>query len=231
MNNCPLILICDDDPVVHESLSLYLDHEGFAHISAYSGDQALRMLEERTPDLILLDLMMPGKSGLDVCRAIRANDSPLPIIMLTAKSEEIDRIVGLELGADDYVTKPFSPREVLARIKAVLRRFVEDDPEKEGLVRFPNLEINLTNYQVLVKGKNIACTPKEVEILHLLASHAGQVFSREQLLSHVWGYDFFGDTRTVDTHIKRIRHKLPQEGMGWTLKTVYGVGYKFEVEP
>ena len=229
MNKCPLILICDDDPVVHESISLYLDHEGYAHISAYNGDEALRMVEDHQPDLMVLDLMMPGKSGIDVCRAIRSGSS-LPIIMLTAKSEEIDRILGLELGADDYVVKPFSPREVLARIKAVLRRFGEKKPEDEAVVRFPQLEINLANYQVTAMGKTIACTPKEVEILHLLTSHAGQVFSREQILSHVWGYDFFGDTRTVDTHIKRIRQKLPQEGVGWSLKTVYGVGYKFEVD-
>jgi len=150
--------------------------------------------------------------------------------MLTAKAEEIDRILGLELGADDYVTKPFSPREVLARIKAVLRRFSERPPEDDSVIRFPQLEINLSNYQIIAQGVVIPCTPKEVEILHLLCSHAGQVYSREQILSQVWGYDFFGDTRTVDTHIKRIRQKLPQEGVCWTLKTVYGVGYKFEVD-
>ena len=140
-----------------------------------------------------------------------------------------DRILGLELGADDYIVKPFSPREVIARIKAVLRRFSEPADVDESIVRFPQLEVNLSNYQVKAAGKVIPCTPKEVEILHMLTSHAGQVFSREQILSHVWGYDFFGDTRTVDTHIKRIRQKLPQEGVPWALKTVYGVGYKFEV--
>ena len=138
--------------------------------------------------------------------------------------------MGLELGADDYIVKPFSPREVLARIKAVLRRFAEPQTQNENLLRFPQLEINLSNYQVKAQGQVLPCTPKEVEILHMLASHAGQVFSREQILSRVWGYDFFGDTRTVDTHIKRIRQKLPQEGVPWSLKTVYGVGYKFEVE-
>ena len=184
MTHCPLILICDDDPVVHESLGLYLDAEKYEHISAYDGEEALRLVEERQPDLMILDLMMPRMSGIDVCRTIRLTKS-LPIIMLTAKSEEIDRILGLELGADDYIVKPFSPREVLARIKAVLRRFSEKAPEDSNIIRFPQLEINLSNYQVKACDKVVPCTPKEVEILHMLASHAGQVFSREQILSHV----------------------------------------------
>ena len=229
MTNCPLILICDDDPVVHESISLYLDAERYEHISAYDGEEALRLVDEKQPDLIILDLMMPKMNGIDVCRIIRQTKS-LPIIMLTAKGEEIDRILGLELGADDYIVKPFSPREVLARIKAVLRRYSEKAPADNNTIRFPQLEINLTNYQVKVHDKPIPCTPKEVEILHMLASSPGQVFSREQILSHVWGYDFFGDTRTVDTHIKRIRQKLPQDNVPWMLKTVYGVGYKFDIE-
>ena len=224
----PLILICDDDPVVHESLGLYLGSEGYEHQSAYDGQQALEMVESLHPDMVVLDLMMPRMSGIDVCRTIRQTSS-IPIIMLTAKGEEIDRILGLELGADDYIVKPFSPREVIARIKAVLRRFAEPVVPDNTIVRFPQLEVNLGNYQVKAKGQVIACTPKEVEILHLLSSNAGQVFSREQILSRVWGYDFFGDTRTVDTHIKRIRQKLPQEGVPWSLVTVYGVGYKFEV--
>ena len=193
MTHCPLILICDDDPVVHESLGLYLDAEKYEHISAYDGEEALRLVEERQPDLMILDLMMPRMSGIDVCRTIRLTKS-------------------------------------LPSIKAVLRRFSEKAPEDSNIIRFPQLEINLSNYQVKACDKVVPCTPKEVEILHMLASHAGQVFSREQILSHVWGYDFFGDTRTVDTHIKRIRQKLPQEGVPWSLKTVYGVGYKFEVE-
>ena len=192
MSMYPLILICDDDPVVHESLGLYLSSEGYEHQSAYDGQQALDMFESLHPDMIVLDLMMPRMSGIDVCRTIRQNSS-VPIIMLTAKGEEIDRILGLELGADDYIVKPFSPRQVKAA------------------------------------GKVIPCTPKEVEILYMLTSNAGQVFSREQILSRVWGYDYFGDTRTVDAHIKRIRQKLPQEGVPWALKTVYGVGYRFEV--
>ena len=225
----PLILICDDDPVVHESLGLYLTSEGYEHQSAYDGQQALEMFENQHPDLIVLDLMMPKMSGTDVCRTIRQKSS-VPIIMLTAKGEEIDRILGLELGADDYIVKPFSPREVLARIKAVLRRFSEKTEEEDSsIIRLPQLEISLENYQVKAAGKVIPCTPKEVEILHMLTSNVGQVFSREQILSRVWGYDYFGDTRTVDAHIKRIRQKLPQENVPWALKTVYGVGYLFEV--
>ena len=224
----PLILICDDDPVVHESLGLYLTSEGYEHQSAYDGQQALEMFENQHPDLIVLDLMMPKMSGTDVCRTIRQKSS-VPIIMLTAKGEEIDRILGLDLGADDYIVKPFSPREVLARIKAVLRRFSEKTEEEDSsIIRLPQLEISLENYQVKAAGKVIPCTPKEVEILHMLTSNVGQVFSREQILSRVWGYDYFGDTRTVDAHIKRIRQKLPQENVPWALKTVYGVGYRFE---
>ena len=229
MSMYPLILIADDDPVVHESLGLYLSSEGYEHQSADDGQQALEMVESLHPDMVVLDLMMPRVSGTDVCRTIRQTSS-LPIIMLTAKGEEIDRILGLELGADDYIVKPFSPREVLARIKAVLRRFSEKTSEEDSsIIRLPQLEISLENYQVKVAGKVIPCTPKEVEILHMLTSNVGQVFSREQILSRVWGYDYFGDTRTVDAHIKRIRQKLPQENVPWALKTVYGVGYRFEV--
>ncbi len=229
MSMYPLILICDDDPVVHESLGLYLSSEGYEYQSAYDGQQAIEMFENHRPDMIVLDLMMPRMSGTDVCRTIRQNSST-PIIMLTAKGEEIDRILGLELGADDYIVKPFSPREVLARIKAVLRRFSEKAADEDSsIIRLPQLEISLENYQVKAAGKVIPCTPKEVEILHMLTSNVGQVFSREQILSRVWGYDYFGDTRTVDAHIKRIRQKLPQDGVPWALKTVYGVGYRFEV--
>ncbi len=172
---------------------------------------------------------MPRRSGTDVCREIRRT-SRVPIIMLTAKGEEIDRVLGLELGADDYIVKPFSPREVIARIKAVLRRMTDHTADESGnVLRFDKLEINLDNYQVKVDGSAIPCTPKEVEILHLLAAHPGQVMDREQILSQVWGYDYFGDTRTVDTHIKRIRQKISLDDAPWGLITVYGVGYKFEV--
>ena len=171
--------------------------------------------------------MMPKVSGIEVCRQIRA-ESRVPIIMLTAKGEEIDRILGLELGADDYIVKPFSAREVVARVKAVLRRFTSAKEEPQKVLRFDNLEININNYDVRINGEKIPFTPKEVEIFQLLASHPGRVYEREQILSQVWGYDYFGDTRAVDTQIKRIRQKLPQEGIAWSIKTVYGVGYKFE---
>lgn len=227
MSQTPHILICDDDPVVHESLGLYFDNEHFTYSDAYDGQESLNKVFETKPDLILLDVMMPELTGLDVCREVRKTLST-PIIILTAKGEEIDRVVGLEIGADDYIVKPFSPREVIARIKAVLRRSAETN-DVSNILRYEGLEINLDNYQIKVKGEVIPCTPKEVEILHLLASHAGQVMGRDQILSLVWGYDFSGDPRTVDTHIKRIRQKVFLEGAPWSISTVYSVGYKFEV--
>ncbi len=222
------ILIADDEQVVHESLGIYLKAEGFTTVDAFDGEQALELL---TPDvdLCVLDIMMPKMSGIDVCRQIRQTSS-VPIIMLTAKGEEIDRIVGLELGADDYIVKPFSSREVVARIRAVLRRAAQEKPAGGDVVRFNGLEIDLKSYSVHVNGKPVVCTPKEIEILHLLASNPGQVFTREQLLNQVWGYDFAGETRTVDTHIKRIRAKIEQRDLGWRIRTIYGVGYKFEVD-
>lgn len=228
MSKAISILICDDDPVVHESLGIYLKSEQFQFHSAFTGTAAIEAFEQHRPDLIVLDLMMPEKSGMDVCREIRRN-SNVPIIMLTAKGEEIDRVLGLELGADDYIVKPFSPREVIARIKAVLRRYGESK-EASSVLRFDDLEVNLENYQVKVKDQVVPFTPKEVEILHLLASHPGQVMDREQILNKVWGYDYFGDTRTIDTHIKRIRQKISIPDAKWSLLTVYSVGYKFEVE-
>ena len=233
MSKAPNILICDDDPVVHQSLALYLDAEEFTHADAYDGQQALSMIDKTPFDLMVLDQMMPGLSGMEVCQAIRKKSS-LPIIMLTARGEEIDRILGLEMGADDYIVKPFSPREVISRIKAVLRRTASagetDKQEALTTLTYGNLEIQPERYSVKLNGEPIACTPREVELLHLLASHPGRVFEREQILSRIWGYDFFGDTRTVDTHIKRLRQKLscPQP-CGWEIVTVYGVGYKFEV--
>lgn len=222
-----LVLICDDQPIIHETLGVYLENEGFAYASAMDGQEALEKAELLKPDMIILDLMMPKKSGTDVCRELRAKGR-IPIIMLTAKSEEIDRIIGLELGADDYIVKPFSAREVVARVKAVLRRFsaAKEDPQK--ILHYPGLEINISSYDVRVNGESVAFTPKEVEVLYMLAAHPGRVFDREKILSEVWGYDYFGDTRAVDTQIKRIRQKLPQEGVMWSIKTVYGIGYKFE---
>ena len=228
------ILICDDDPIVHQSLSLYLDNEEFLHDSAYDGRQAMEMIKKERYDLMLLDQMMPGMTGMEVCQAVR-RDSQLPIIMLTARGEEIDRILGLEMGADDYIVKPFSPREVVSRIKAVLRRTGAQtavQEEKLTTLTYGSLEIQPERYSVRLGGQAVACTPREVELLYLLCSHPGRVFDREQILSRIWGYDFFGDTRTVDTHIKRLRQKLACEEMGkaWDIITVYGVGYKFEAE-
>ena len=220
------ILVADDDPVVHESLGIYLKSEGFQPIDAYDGPAAINAL---TPDISLcvLDIMMPKLSGIEVCKEIRKNSS-VPVIMLTAKGEEIDRVIGLELGADDYIVKPFSSREVVARIKAVLRRSTEQEVSNERMVNIGGLTIDLSRYSITLLGKTIVCTPKEIEILHLLASNPGQVFSREQLLTRIWGYEFAGETRTVDTHIKRIRAKLEDPAFKWGIKTLYGVGYKFE---
>ena len=227
MNTNALIMICDDDPVVHESLSIYLKAENFRYVSAFDGEECLNLFKTEEPDLLILDLMMPKLSGMDVCREIRKSSS-VPIVMLTAKGEEIDRIIGLELGADDYIVKPFSPREVIARIKAIFRRISDTEVSSSNVLKFPGMTISLDNYSVVVDGENVACTPKEVEILHLLASNPGQVMDREKILSRVWGYDYYGDTRTVDTHIKRIRHKINCDNHQYSLVTVYGVGYKFE---
>lgn len=227
MTNNTKILICDDQQMIHETLSEYIEAEGFTCLSAFDGEQALAMFNTEKPDLIVLDLMMPKVNGIDVCRTIRKEHNT-PIIMLTAKGEEIDRILGLELGADDYIVKPFSPREVTARIKVVLRRMCQAPQEVEQLLAFPDLQINMTRYEVRVKGEPVTCTPKEVELLFKLCSAPGRVFNREQLLTEVWGYDYYGDTRVVDTQIKRIRQKLTENGK-WCIRSVYGVGYKFEV--
>ncbi|MDR1569732.1 MAG: response regulator transcription factor [Oscillospiraceae bacterium] len=225
------ILICDDDPIVHQSLSLYLDAEGFQHRSAHTGPQALTAATSAPePDLILLDIMMPEMSGMDVCRALR-KVSQIPVIMLTARGEEFDRVIGLELGADDYIVKPFSPREVISRIKAVLRRAIGTTKEESGrALKYGALDIDPDSYTVRVNNAVVAMTPREVELLALLASHPGRVYPRETILSQVWGYDYYGDSRTVDTHIKRLRQKLSFPGAAWQITTVYGVGYKFEAD-
>ncbi len=222
------VLIADDDPVVHEALGIYLTAEGYEPIDVYDGKAAINALSAEVA-LCVLDIMMPGMSGIDVCKEIRKT-SRLPIIILTAKGEEIDRILGLELGADDYIVKPFSPREVVARIKAVLRRAKEQQAADTGIVIHDGLMIDIKSYTVTLNGRPVICTPKEIEILYMLASNPGHVFTREQLLNRVWGYDFVGETRTVDTHIKRIRAKLDNTGKNWSIKTIYGVGYKFEIE-
>lgn len=221
------ILICDDQAMIHETLAEYLEADGFRYISAYDGQEALQQFENEKPDLIVLDLMMPKHNGIEVCRMIREK-SAVPIIMLTAKGEEIDRILGLELGADDYIVKPFSPREVVARIKVVLRRINDSNKNDLQVLKFPGLEINLNHYEVKVNDEIIPFSPKEVELLHKLCSSPGRVFDRESLLSSVWGYDYYGDTRVVDTQIKRIRQKLVNNEH-WCIRSIYGVGYKFEV--
>lgn len=223
------VLIADDDVHVHQSLSTYFRREGYQTLSAYDGEDAIRQVRQSRPDMMLLDIMMPKMDGLVVCREVR-KFTTLPIIMLTAKGEEFDKLLGLELGADDYITKPFSPREVLARVKAVLRRMYElKEEEKSKHLVVSNLDIDMGAFIVKLGGQVVPCTPKEIEILWTLASNPGMVFSREHLLQSIWGYDFLGDTRAVDSHIKRIRAKLCQPGNPWDIKTVWGVGYRFEV--
>lgn len=229
------ILVVEDDKNISDLIHMYLVKEGFDVRIAGDGGKALEEFQKKEPDLILLDIMLPVMDGWAVCAKIRET-SKVPIIMLTAKSEVFDRIQGLEMGADDYIVKPFSPREVVSRIKAVLRRTsaAPETAQEEKLttLTFGSLEIQPERYSVKLGGQSIACTPREVELLYLLASHPGRVFDREQILSRIWGYDFFGDTRTVDTHIKRLRQKLACDEMGvkWDIITVYGVGYKFEAE-
>ena len=223
------VLIADDDVHVHQSLTTYFRREGYQTLSAYDGEDAIRQVRQSRPDMCLLDIMMPKMDGLVVCREVR-KFSTLPIIMLTAKGEEFDKLLGLELGADDYITKPFSPREVLARVKAVLRRMYElKEEEKSKHLVVSNLDIDMGAFIVKLGGQVVPCTPKEIEILWTLASNPGMVFSREHLLQSIWGYDFLGDTRAVDSHIKRIRAKLCQADNPWDIKTVWGVGYRFEV--
>ena len=224
------ILIVDDDSNICELLRMYLEKDGFDTSIAYDGEQAIELVGRYNPDLILLDIMMPRLDGWQVCREVRKN-SEIPIIMLTAKGEDFDKILGLELGADDYISKPFDAKEVLARIKAVLRRSSEKSKKnavKE--VRFDKLIINLTNYELTVDGKQIDTPPKELELIFHLASNPNRVYTRDQLLDEVWGFDYYGDSRTVDVHVKRLREKLENVSDKWSLKTVWGVGYKFEVK-
>ena len=222
------ILVADDDINVHQSLNTYFRREGYQMISAYDGQEAIDHVRKSRPDIALLDIMMPKMDGLMVCREIR-KESNLPIIMLTAKGEEFDKLLGLELGADDYITKPFSPREVLARVKAVLRRMHElKDSGKASHLVVENLDIDMSAFTVKLDGKLMPCTPKEIEILWTLANNPGMVFSREHLLQSIWGYDFLGDTRAVDSHIKRIRAKLCKPSNHWEISTVWGIGYRFE---
>ena len=223
------ILVVDDEKEIADLMELYLTNEGFTVYTCYTGLDALKALEAKKIDLALLDVMLPGMDGWQVCREIR-KISTIPIIMLTAKDETFDKVLGLELGADDYMTKPFDPKELIARIKAVIRRTQSVvAPERE--IAFPNLVINMSTYLVTYNGKDIEMPPKEIELLYFLASHPNKVFTRDQLLEQVWGFDYFGDSRTVDVHIKRIREKLTGcEEYGWHIKTIWSVGYKFEVK-
>ena len=226
------ILIVDDDNNIAELISLYLTKECYDTKIVNDGEEALHAFEHYNPNLILLDLMLPGIDGYQVCREIRTK-SNVPIIMLSAKGEIFDKVLGLELGADDYILKPFDSKELVARVKAVLRRF---QPEKSSssqnsgkIVEYPDLIVNQTNYSVIYKGSTVDMPPKELELLYFLASSPNQVFTREQLLDHIWGYEYIGDTRTVDVHIKRLREKIKGND-SWALTTVWGIGYKFEVK-
>ena len=225
------ILIVDDDENIAELISLYLAKECYDTMMVHDGESAIRAFESYEPNLVLLDIMLPGIDGYQVCREIRTH-SNTPIIMLSAKGEVFDKVLGLELGADDYIIKPFDSKEMVARVKAVLRRFQPASPaetkSKLKKVEYSGLVINLTNYSVTCNDKLIEMPPKELELLYFLASSPNQVFTREQLLDQIWGYEYIGDTRTVDVHIKRLREKLP-ENNDWKLSTVWGIGYKFEV--
>ena len=226
------ILIVDDDTNISELISLYLIRECFETKCVEDGESALLAFHSFSPDLVILDLMLPGMDGYQVCREIR-RESQTPIIMLSAKGEGFDKVLGLELGADDYLIKPFDAKELVARVKAVLRRtHVAPEPEKNPaakVVHLPDLTVNLTNYSVTYQGKTLDMPPKELELLYFLASSPNQVFTREQLLDHIWGYEYVGDSRTVDVHVKRLREKL-KDHESWRLATVWGIGYRFEVK-
>ena len=223
------IMVADDDKNICELLRLYLEKEGYTVTLAHDGETAVEQFSAEAPDLILLDIMMPRLDGWQVCREIRKK-SNVPIIMITAKSEVFDRIQGLEMGADDYIVKPFEMKELIARINAVLRRTEIPEDTRKRLV-FDKLEINLDSYELTVDGKKVDTPPKELELLYHLASTPNRVYTRNQLLDEVWGFDYFGDSRTVDVHIKRLREKVEDISDQWALKTVWGVGYKFEVAP
>ena len=231
MVNKQKILIVDDDENIAELISLYMTKECFETRIVYDGESALQELDSFSPDLILLDLMLPGMDGYQVCREVRQK-SQTPIIMLSAKGEVFDKVLGLELGADDYLEKPFDTKELVARVKAVLRRYKAAAPAAPApnskQVSYPDLTINLTNYSVVYNGKTVEMPPKELELLYFLAASPNHVFTREQLLDQIWGYEYIGDTRTVDVHIKRLREKI-KDHESWRIATIWGIGYKFEV--
>ena len=221
------IMVVDDDPNIAQLIRLYLESEGYRVEHYLDGVSCVESFKSNPPNLVILDIMLPGMDGWDVCKEIR-KVTDVPIIMLTAKGETFDKVLGLELGTDDYIVKPFDPKELVARVKAVLRR--SNAPGiREKIVSYPNLTVNIGNYTVEYHGETIEMPPKELELLYFLASHPNKVFTREQLLDQVWGYDFYGDTRTVDVHVKRLREKFTDPDDSWSIKTVWGVGYKFEV--
>ena len=223
------VLVVDDDKNICELLRLYLEKEGYGVILAHDGDEAVVKFRALKPDIILLDIMLPGIDGWQVCREIRKN-SNVPIIMITAKQETFDKVLGLELGADDYVVKPFDTKEVIARIKAVYRRVGQSSNEAEVKeVKYDKLSVNMTRYELKVNGQVLDTPPKELELLFHLASNPNRVYTRDQLLDEVWGFEYYGDSRTIDVHVKRLRENLEGVSDQWSLKTVWGVGYKFEV--
>ncbi|MBQ4364490.1 MAG: response regulator transcription factor [Oscillospiraceae bacterium] len=224
------VLVVDDDNNICELLKLYLEKEGYNVLISHDGDEAVVKFNALRPDIVLLDIMLPGLDGWQVCREIRKK-STVPVIMITAKSETFDKVLGLELGADDYVVKPFDAKEVIARIKAVSRRVAQNTAEPEiKEVKYDKLVVNMTRYELKVNGKVLDTPPKELELLFYLASNPNRVYTRDQLLDEVWGFEYYGDSRTIDVHIKRLREKLEGVSDKWALKTVWGVGYKFESE-
>ena len=225
----PTVLIADDNRQITSILEEYAKKEGYTPYTAFDGQEALDLFYKVQPDVVLLDVMMPRIDGFEVCREIRKKSSA-PVIMITARGEDFERIMGLDIGADDYIVKPFSPGEVMARIRAVLRRIAREDVQNRQIISFSNLTIDLDEYIVMIDGRKVLLTKKETEILWMLAANRNKVFSRDNLLNSLWGYDYFGDTRTVDSHIKRLRSKLDEYPHdGWEIKTIWGVGYKFEV--
>lgn len=228
MNKTARIMIVDDDANICELVRLYLEKEGYETSICFDGEKALREFNEHQPDMAILDIMMPKMDGITLCREIRKT-SDMPVIMLTAKGETFDKVLGLELGADDYIVKPFEGKELVARVKAVLRRYMKDEDEVKT-IEYKDLLINLSNYELCVGGKVLETPPKELELLYFLASHPNRVFTREQLLEGVWGFDYYGESRTIDVHVKRLREKLEGHEADWELRTVWGVGYKFEVK-
>lgn len=219
------VMICDDNKTIHDSMKSYLEEQGFAVVSAYDGETALQKLRKHSIDIVLLDIMLPGIDGYEVCREIRRN-SDVYIVMLSAKGEEIDRVLGLELGADDYVSKPFSPREVMLRMKKAMRRLHPKQEQK--VINVAELSVLPESYQAMVDGEEVSLTPKEMEVLTYMAVNAGRVLTREHILNAAWGYDYVCDTRLVDTMIKTLRQKLMRDGLHFAIRTIYGVGYKLE---